>query len=301
MVAFPKEFDGASLAVSGARFAVSWLSVDQRTWLAHFAGGDNRIDPGHQGDFRRTAGGSPVLGGAVGYVDCDLAQAMDLGDFLLAVGAVRDAAALRPDTRNLTVNQITRAQGTEKEAGVLPLRAFDFPLESLEPAAAGDRKLPVADRFRAVLGLRQWGLMYVSVAHHGGAYALLTGAAMQTSHDPPRMAVALPRDWAGTALLGAGAPAMLSLPAKPDHGLLRAMATGSLTKAAKDAARMGQPLPGALAWFSLATDGRSLHQVGPSVLLLGHVERADWLEPDANNLRLQDVPPTLALPLTAGA
>jgi len=68
-------------------FAVSMLAADQRELAQHFARGVPPIALWHGIDIRPGARG-PLLEGAVGWLECDLAGELDAGDHTLFSGSV---------------------------------------------------------------------------------------------------------------------------------------------------------------------------------------------------------------------
>lgn len=184
LVAIPKEFEAAALVETGRRFAVSLVAEDQAELnRALFAGRSPMAAIGRD-RFLRAPSGCPVLRDGVGYLDCELADAIDLGDFLLAVGDLRAAAALNPCKRNLTVNEIQQAAMPAQPQ--LPFQGFDDQGEALAPAPTQGTDTATLQR---VYALRAWGSLLVSAATHGCAAMELCNTAIQCSHQPPRMLV----------------------------------------------------------------------------------------------------------------
>lgn len=85
--------------VSG--FCVNVLAADQRDLAEHFAGETDLGEP-----FRRchatSRSGAPVFDDAVAFLDCEHADTVGLGDHVLHVGRVVDAAVLDASAPPLT-------------------------------------------------------------------------------------------------------------------------------------------------------------------------------------------------------
>ena len=82
-------------------FCVNLLAADQRDLAEHFAGMTDLGDP-----FRRShttsRSGAPVFDDAVAFLDCEHVETVDLGDHVLHVGRVVDAAVLDASAPPLT-------------------------------------------------------------------------------------------------------------------------------------------------------------------------------------------------------
>ncbi len=76
-------------------FCINVLSAEQLDVCERFArsGGDKFAEL----EWQPGVTGSPVLSGVLAYIDCDLEIEHDAGDHTIAVGRVRDLAALAPD------------------------------------------------------------------------------------------------------------------------------------------------------------------------------------------------------------
>lgn len=232
LVAFPKEFEGADIVRQGGDFAVSLVADDQWDLNDDLFAGRHSLDALGRQRFLRTPSGCPVLREGVGYFDCRLAQEVDLGDFLLAVGDLRAAAILHPEKRNLTVNEIQR-RGIHGQA-VLPVRGFDDDGATLAAAPAQGADALVLE---AVYGRRRWGLFLVS-AHAGGVTHLHVGCwAIQCSHQPPRMLVCIDRRLPAVDLIRTSGHFALSLLAEDQLPLALAVLRGATSPAELPGAR----------------------------------------------------------------
>ncbi len=76
-------------------FCINVLAEDQQAVSDTFA--RSGIDKFDGLDWHAGRTGSPVLAGALAYVDCDLEAEHDAGDHTIAVGRVVDLDVLRPD------------------------------------------------------------------------------------------------------------------------------------------------------------------------------------------------------------
>ena len=82
---WPKLRDSGSFCINVLAEGQRWLSdLFARSGIDKFAGLD----------WRPGATGSPVLAGALAYVDCDLVEEHEAGDHTIAVGRVRDLGVL---------------------------------------------------------------------------------------------------------------------------------------------------------------------------------------------------------------
>jgi len=81
------------------RFCINVLAADQLAVCELFA--RSGIDKFAGLDWRPGLTGSPILEGAIAYVDCDLEAEHDGGDHTIAVGRVRDLAINRPEAEPL--------------------------------------------------------------------------------------------------------------------------------------------------------------------------------------------------------
>src|SRR5690606_15397269 len=77
------------------KFCVNILASDQRDLCRQFAakGGNKFADVAH----RVSKGGSPVLDGAVAWIDCDLHQVHEAGDHYIVLGHVLELDIDRPE------------------------------------------------------------------------------------------------------------------------------------------------------------------------------------------------------------
>lgn len=75
-------------------FCVNVLAADQQDLCGRFA---SRAEDKFEGvDWEPAAQGSPVLAGAVGWIECEVAEELDGGDHAIVVGRVLDLAVQRP-------------------------------------------------------------------------------------------------------------------------------------------------------------------------------------------------------------
>lgn len=255
LVAFPKEFEGAELVRRGGVFAVSLVAEDQWDLNDELFAGRHSLEALGRQRFLAAPSGCPVLAQGVGYFDCRLVEAIDLGDFLLALGDLTAAAILHPELRNLTVNAIQRRGLPGRVA--LPLRGFDDEGElAAAPVQGAD-----ASVLEAVYCRRRWGLFLVS-AHADGSDRLHVGCwAIQCSHQPPRMVVWIDRRLPDVDLVRASGRFALSLLAEDQAPLAQAVLRGATSPAALPGARFrrlagGCPvLEGAVAHFLCSVEG----------------------------------------------
>lgn len=71
------------------RFGVNVLAENQRAVSEHFADPD-RVEPWSEAKFDRTAHGTPVLFGALAYLECRLQHAQEAGDHTIFIAEVED-------------------------------------------------------------------------------------------------------------------------------------------------------------------------------------------------------------------
>lgn len=71
------------------RFGINVLAEDQRTTSEHYADPE-RIEPWAEARFDRTQHGTPVLQGALAYLECRLQTAQDAGDHTIFIAQVED-------------------------------------------------------------------------------------------------------------------------------------------------------------------------------------------------------------------
>ena len=76
-------------------FCINILAAGQQSVSDVFA--RSGIDKFAELDWRPGTTGSPVLTGALAYIDCDLVEEHDAGDHTIAVGRVRDLAVLHAE------------------------------------------------------------------------------------------------------------------------------------------------------------------------------------------------------------
>lgn len=290
MVAFPKEFEGARIVAEGRAFAVSVVARSKRAWHDAFFAGGQRITANNQALFRRAPSGSPVLTEAVAYIDCRVRDVVDLGDFVLALGEVDAAEALHADESNLTVNEIIAQHDPRiDQNALLPFEGFDFDLGRLQaaPIAPGGGA-PSAEKFRGVYGLRQWGLFFVTAPTSGGGHIHVGGHMIQTSHQPPRMAVAFKKAWPVAAHIRDREPFAMTLASTSQIGEAMLLQQGPVpltampTKLVTTEADGAVSLAGGICWFLCHPE--AVHEAGDSWLAIAKVENYRWLDANARNL-----------------
>ena len=71
------------------RFGINVLAEDQRAISEHYADPD-RFEPWEGARFERTQHGTPVLHGALAYLECRLQDAQEAGDHTIFIAAVED-------------------------------------------------------------------------------------------------------------------------------------------------------------------------------------------------------------------
>ncbi len=258
VVAFPKEFEGADIVRQGGAFAVSLIADDQGDLNDALFAGRHSLDALGRGRFLQAPSGCPVLAEGVGYFECRLAEALDLGDVLLAVGDLRAAAILHPRKTNLTVNEIQRRGVQTRGPVALPLRGFDDDGPDLAPAPVQGAD---AATLAAVYARRQWGLFLVA-ARSGGIEHLHVGCwAIQCSHQPPRMLVCIDRRVPAADLVRTGGHFALSLLAEAQLPLAIRVLRGASTPADLPGERFQRVdgdcpvLQDAVAHFSCSVEG----------------------------------------------
>jgi flavin reductase (DIM6/NTAB) family NADH-FMN oxidoreductase RutF len=74
---------------SRRRFGINVLAQSQRAVSEHYADPE-RLDPWPDARFDRTTHGTPVLFGALAYLECRLQQAQDAGDHTIFIAEVED-------------------------------------------------------------------------------------------------------------------------------------------------------------------------------------------------------------------
>ncbi|MFD1647785.1 flavin reductase family protein [Haloarchaeobius litoreus] len=82
-------------------FCVNLLAANQRDLAEHFADMTDLGDPFRR-SHRTSRSGAPVFDDAVGFLDCEHFEAVELGDHVLHVGRVVDAAVLDASAPPLT-------------------------------------------------------------------------------------------------------------------------------------------------------------------------------------------------------
>jgi len=75
-------------------FCVNILAADQQELCARFA--SRSADKFAGVEWSTTAHGAPVLAGALGWIECEVAEELDGGDHLIVVGRVLDLGVQRP-------------------------------------------------------------------------------------------------------------------------------------------------------------------------------------------------------------
>jgi flavin reductase (DIM6/NTAB) family NADH-FMN oxidoreductase RutF len=76
------------------RFGINVLAENQAAVSEHYADPD-RVEPWPEARFDRTQHGTPVLHGALAYLECRLQNAQDAGDHTIFIAEVEDIV-LRP-------------------------------------------------------------------------------------------------------------------------------------------------------------------------------------------------------------
>lgn len=89
------------LADDATGFCVNLLAANQRDLAEHFAGQTDLGDPFRR-SHRTSRSGAPVFDDAVAFLDCEHVEALGLGDHVLHVGRVVDAAVLDASAPPLT-------------------------------------------------------------------------------------------------------------------------------------------------------------------------------------------------------
>ena len=290
MVAIPKEFEGAEIAQRSGKFCINLTSRQERDWHDRFFSGEHTIDPKL---FLRSPSGCPVPAHAVAYFDCQLEKAIDLGDFLLAIGRVTAAEALHPDWHNLSVNEIiATADPRGQQEAHLPYEGFDFDVSVLDPAPATSENPPHPARFEEIYGLRQWGLFFTSTAHHGRGHFHIGCWSMQVSHKPPRMAICFSKSWEGSRWVQEGAAFAMTLLTKDQIDFVSRFASGKQSPAdyppdtwlrKNDLYILRQ----GLACFICKPE--QIVDLDDFLLVIAPVQEYEWLNKQAVNLQDQDL------------
>lgn len=99
LVAFSLERDSRTLALvrSRKRFAVSFLTKEGGAVA-------NAVLAGKSVETTSAPGGSPIIKGAWGWLECDLVKTVTTGDHVMIVGAVRHAS-VSPRGRPLSLSE----------------------------------------------------------------------------------------------------------------------------------------------------------------------------------------------------
>lgn len=107
----------AAMAPSG-RFCVNVLSADQADLCWKFAKSSHDTGRFADVDWQLSPGGSPILDGAVAWIDCTVAEVHEMGDHYFVLGAVTALEA---------------ASGASGDADPAPLLFFRGGLGRFEP------------------------------------------------------------------------------------------------------------------------------------------------------------------------
>lgn len=91
----------ARLERDATSFCVNVLAVDQRPLAEHFAG-MCELDAPFERSRESERTGAPVFADAVAFLDCEAVEALHVGDHVVHVGRVVDAAVLDDDRDPLT-------------------------------------------------------------------------------------------------------------------------------------------------------------------------------------------------------
>lgn len=284
MVAFPKEFEGADIVRASGVFAVGLTAAESPGALDALFAGKPPISDATRDLFLRTPNGAVVPSSSVAYFDLKLHLALDLGDFLLAVGDVTGGSLLNPGFRNLTVNEIIAGADPrgEKEA-LLPFRGFDYDLSRLGTAPGGPLD---AEGFMELYARREWGVFFVGVARDGRTHHHLGSWVMQTSHAPPRMAAVFRRSCEAAVWVEEGAPFALTLASADRTDTVRAPGIpGELPGRADELQDLGSGLVAPRSGIaSFVCRPESVHDLGDGLLAVATVEDYAWIRKDAPNL-----------------
>lgn len=294
LVAFPKEFAGAALVQRGGRFAVSLIGRGEgETLMAELLTGRHSLDALGRGRFLLAPSGCPVAADAVGYLDCALVETRDLDDFLLVIGDLRATGVLHPEGESLTVNEIQRRPLAGQVQ--LPVAWFEDDGHGLRAAPAEGAD---AEHLEAVYRRRRWGLFLLSARDQEREHLVVTGQAIQCSHQPPRMLVCVERGSPAADLIRRDGRFALSLLAGDQLPVARAVLGGRMAPAHLPGvpfARVdGCPvLSGAVAHFRCAVEG-TCDEDADHVGFYGPVEAFGWGRPDAPQLRADELAPALS-------
>lgn len=319
MVAVPKEFEGAQIIQEGGVFAASIVAVDQTKFNQAYFSGRHLISELGRENFLRAPSGSPVLAESLAYIDAHVHESWDLGDFLLVVGDVTDAAELHPKKRNLTVNEIVKAGDPRGEREVhLPYEGQNFDTRQLQAAPVGPSSID-GRWFTHIYSYREWGLLFVSVAKGENVLrSFVTERLIQVSHDPPRFAVMFGKQAhkGGNPVLAPGATVTMSLLSQDQLPLAQALHEAEMrpnTNAAHhskmtteqggedEMARneneygtnkvpgWGYRATGAIAHFQGNIE--SLHTIGDEQMAIVPIERTEWEHKEKRNLTVSDLFP----------
>ena len=287
LVSFPKEFEGADIVRQSGNFAISLVADDQRDLNTALFAGSHSLDLLGRERFLRAPSGCPVLADGVGYFDCRLVEAVDFGDFLLAVGDLKAAALLDPDKRNLTVNEIQRLAPQSRAPVRLPLQGFEDagPALPAAPVQGAD-----AATLASVYAGRQWGLFLVASRCGGVEHVQVGSWAIQCSHLPPRMLACVDRSLSAADLIRGSGRFALSLLAEDQLPLALRVSGGISAPADLGDARFlraGEDPPvlqDAVAHFTCRVDGE-FNSGADHVGFHGPVTRFGWGRRLATQLR----------------
>ncbi|MBI5507389.1 MAG: flavin reductase family protein [Deltaproteobacteria bacterium] len=97
MIAVDKLHYSVDLLKSTKNFVLNILRADQMKLAGHFArrsmAGDNKLD---KVPAREATTGAAILTDALAYFDCEVVKSLEVGDHLMFIGKVVDAAVLNP-------------------------------------------------------------------------------------------------------------------------------------------------------------------------------------------------------------
>lgn len=278
-VVFPTTVDGARFVRQGEAFALSLVAADQAQPL---------LAPGGLSDasgWLRAASGCPVLADAVGYLDCRLQSAVDLGDSLLAIGDLKAGGLLQRGKAALTAAAFARMRGAEGAAAG-PEWTADDDGARLAPALPGgppDRELLDSVLARAHTGLA------LATTGDGQAIGLQVTAWTAACPGTPRgILCGFDRSGDAAGLLRRGGVFALSLLATDQLPLVLGLfgdgardgaAGGPLDDLALRFARTGCPiLETAVAYLDCAVE-RLLEPGTDALLAVGRILEGGWLRP----------------------
>jgi len=94
LVCINKKLNAHTAIQTSGKFAVNILGAEHQAWGMRFAGMFPELVDRFQGiDCQTAVTGSPILPGALGWLDCEVRQAFDGGDHTIFVGEVMATAA----------------------------------------------------------------------------------------------------------------------------------------------------------------------------------------------------------------